>query len=264
MQESKHTSEVVRQLAARVSVRSFEPQPISQEARQMILKAAIQAPTAGNQVLYTILDIEDQELKEKLAELCDHQPFIARAPLVLIFLADCRKWHDCYRFAGAHPREPGTGDLLLAFADACIAAQNAVTAAWSLGIGSCYIGDILEHAETISSLLELDRWTMPAAMVVFGYPDRVARERRKPRRFELSHIVRTNRYQAPGPEEWRTMIAEISERGSTDFEGYVKAFCSRKYMSDFVREMNRSADVYLSHFSADERAAEDIAPSANL
>lgn len=47
----------------------------------------MQAPTAGNQMLYTILQITDQNLKERLAETCDHQPFIAKAPLVLVFLA---------------------------------------------------------------------------------------------------------------------------------------------------------------------------------
>ena len=48
---------------------------------------------------------------------------------------------------GCDPRRPGEGDLLLATADAAIAAQNAVTAAWSLGIGSCYIGDVMENCE---------------------------------------------------------------------------------------------------------------------
>ena len=43
----------------------------------------MQAPTAGNQMLYTILDITDAALKARLADLCDHQPFIADAPVVL-------------------------------------------------------------------------------------------------------------------------------------------------------------------------------------
>ena len=48
------------------------------------------------------------------------------------------------------PREPDVGDLLLAVSDANIAAQNAVTAAEAMGIGSCYIGDIMENAETVT------------------------------------------------------------------------------------------------------------------
>ena len=64
--------------------------------------------------------------------------------MVLIFCADCRKWYEAFQAAGCKPRLPGAGDLMLAVSDAMIAAQNAVTAAWSLGIGSCYIGDIME------------------------------------------------------------------------------------------------------------------------
>ena len=66
----------------------------------MILKATFRAPTAGNMMLYSIIDISDQALKEKLAETCDHQPFIAKAPLVLLFLADYQRWYDYYIYSG--------------------------------------------------------------------------------------------------------------------------------------------------------------------
>ena len=49
-------NEVIRQLAARKSVRAFEDRDIPGEVRAAILEAAAQAPTAGNQQLYTILD----------------------------------------------------------------------------------------------------------------------------------------------------------------------------------------------------------------
>ena len=75
--------------------------------------------------------------------------------MALVFCADCRKWLSFYREAGLTPRKPGTGDLLLAVEDALIAAQNAVTAAESLGIGSCYIGDVMENAEEMKELLKL-------------------------------------------------------------------------------------------------------------
>ena len=138
-------NETLKQLDARKSMRVYTDQPISAEARGAILRAACAAPSAGCQQLYTILDIQDPALKRRLSETCDHQPFIAQAMLLLIFLADCRKWYEGFRRAGCGPRRPGAGDLLLACADAVIAAQNAVVAAHSLGIGSCNIGDILEN-----------------------------------------------------------------------------------------------------------------------
>lgn len=56
-------NEVIRQLTERKSVRVFEGRPISEEEKTAILRAAMEAPTAGNQQLYTILDITDQEVK---------------------------------------------------------------------------------------------------------------------------------------------------------------------------------------------------------
>ena len=78
-------NEVIRQLNLRKSVRAYTDQEIGQAEKEAILMAAVQAPTAGNQQLYTILDITDQAIKERLVETCDHQPMIAQAKLVLIF-----------------------------------------------------------------------------------------------------------------------------------------------------------------------------------
>ena len=146
---------ILQSLFDRKSVRVYEEKPIPAEMKQAILEAAAQAPSAGCQQLYTILDITDPALKEALAESCDHQPFIAKAPLVLVFCADCKKWYDAYLEAGCTPRTPGVGDLMLAVTDTAIAAQNAVVAAESFGIGSCYIGDIMENCDTQRSLLHL-------------------------------------------------------------------------------------------------------------
>lgn len=140
-------NEIIESLLSRRSVRVFEERAIPAAEKEAILLAAVNAPTAGNQQLYTILDVTDPELKARLAESCDHQPFIAKAPLVLIFCADCQKWYDAFLSGGCAPRLPGAGDLLLAVDDSLIAAQNAVTAAWSLGVGSCYIGDVMERCE---------------------------------------------------------------------------------------------------------------------
>ena len=163
-------NEIIQSLFSRKSVRQYEARPITPEEKRLILEAAIQAPSAGNQNLYTILDITDQTLKQALSVYCDNQPFIAAAPLALVFLADCRRWYDSYILAGIKARLPEEGDLLLAVADAVIAAQNTVVAAESLGIGSCYIGDIFEREEDVRKALALDEYVFPAAFVVYGCP----------------------------------------------------------------------------------------------
>ena len=107
-------NEIIQSLYARKSVRAYTDRPVPAEVKRTVLAAAVQAPTAGGQQLYTILDITDQRLKDTLAETCDHQPFISTAPVVLIFCADCLRWWDAYAEAGCDPRRPGPGDLMLA------------------------------------------------------------------------------------------------------------------------------------------------------
>lgn len=246
-------NDTMKAIRMRKSVRVFTSEAVAPAVKQAILEAAFQAPTAGNQMLYTILDITDEGLKKTLAMQCDDQPFIASAPLVLIFLADCRRWLDLYRAAGISPRPAGQGDLLLAMADAVIAAQNAVVASESFGLGSCYIGDIIEHCEDIRALLSLPQEVVPAAMLVIGHPTAQQKARPKPVRFNGQYVVHENRYRLLTPEEHTAMYMERETRAGharVDFVQSVTAFCTRKYESDFSREMNRSAQTYLSAFAA--------------
>ena len=239
-------NEIIQSLFDRKSVRVFTDEPVTGEEKDLLLEGAFQAPTAGCQQLYTILDITHQAEKETLAELCDHQGFIAQAPVVLIFCADCQRWLDAYREAGLEPRAPGLGDALLAMTDAVIAAQNVVAGSQAMGLGSCYIGDILEHEERVRALLELPEFVFPAALLVIGHPTEQQRERPKPWRFEGGYVVSENRYRSLTGEELREMFRE--QVGQKGFEAWIKAFCERKYNSDFSREMSRSAKEWLKPF----------------
>lgn len=239
-------NETIRLLFERKSTRAFEEREISAEEKNAILTAATMAPTAGNQQLYTILDITDSALKARLAESCDHQPFIATAKLVLIFCADCRKWYDAFEAAGCEPRNPGAGDLMLAVTDAAIAAQNAATAAESLGIGSCYIGDVMENCELHREMLNLPEYVFPAVMLVFGVPTAQQKARKKPERVALSHVVHENGYRRMDAAELREMFE--GKCGVRSYEDWMRAFCDRKYNSDFSREMTRSVAAYLKDY----------------
>ena len=63
-------NEIIKSLYNRKSMRVYEEKSIPQEMKKVILEAAAQAPTAGCQQLYTILDITDEELKKALSETC--------------------------------------------------------------------------------------------------------------------------------------------------------------------------------------------------
>lgn len=242
-------NEIIQSLFDRKSVRVFTGEPVTAEEKELLLECAFQAPTAGCQQLYTILDVTDEDEKAELAELCDHQGFIAKAPVVLIFCADCRKWLEAYKAADLAPRSPGPGDALLAMADAVIAAQNVVVAAQALELGSCYIGDILENEERVRQLLALPEYVFPAAMLVIGRPTQQQKARPKPERFPGKYTVCQNRFMS-----WEHMEQEdfwdmfSCHTGPKNFGDWIRAFCQRKYHSDFSREMNRSAQRWLAAF----------------
>lgn len=239
-------NQTIQELFDRKSTRVFEDRRISPEDRHLILQAAFQAPTAGDQQLYTIIDVTDPQLKQRLSVTCDNQPFIASGEMVLVFLADCRKWYDSFRDAGCDPRKPGAGDFLLAVCDTLIAAQNAVTAAQSLGIGSCYIGDIMEQYEVHRELFGLPDYVFPAAMLVFGYPTAQQLARNKPPRAKEELVVFENRYPEFTPEQRKELMKTYA--GVRDYQEWITAFCKRKYNSDFSREMTRSVETFLKQF----------------
>jgi FMN reductase (NADPH)/FMN reductase [NAD(P)H] len=220
----------------------------------------MRAPTAGNLMLYSILEIDDQALKDRLAVTCDDQPFIARAPWLLLFVADYQRWMDLFAACGCDElpgvpsgRTPGPGDLLLAVNDALIAAQNAVIAAESLGVGSCYIGDIMELGEEHADLLYLPRWTFPAALVCFGRP------RVRPHRTERyeRYVVHRDVYRRLTPGELAEASADLDalhgvRETRAGVRGRVQDVYARKFTADFSAEMDRSVAWWLERWVSGE------------
>ena len=250
------TNPTIDLIDARCSTRAYAATPITDDEKQAILHAAMRAPTAGNMMLYSIVEIDDQGLKDRLAVTCDDQPFIARAPWVLLFVADLQKWMDLFGAAGVERLEgvpqgvtPGLGDLMLACCDALIAAQNAVIAAESLGIGSCYIGDILELGETHAELLHLPRYTFPITMLCFGRPKAGPHVTA---RYE-KHVVHRNVYRRLTAEELREVSHDLDrlygDRGfRPGIENFAQDVYARKFSSDFAREANRSVAWWLERW----------------
>jgi len=232
---------VIKLMNDRKSVRVYTDREIGAEEKALIINAALQAPTAGNMSLYTILDITDQTVKDRLSVTCDNQPFIAKAKMVLVFCADYKRWYDCFCRHVDEVRKPEEGDLFLAQADAFVAAQSAVIAAESLGIGSCFIGDITENFEIHRELLKLPKYVVPCCMLCFGYPTEQQKQRKKPTRFRAEDIVHENGYDEEKSARMDDMlIAHAGGFEGEELDGWIKRFCARKWNSDFSVEMSRS------------------------
>ena len=278
----------------RRSTRSYSDEPITDEERRAILHAASRAPSAGAMMFYSIVEVDDPEKRAALLHACDDQPFMRKAPLWLLFVADVRKWYDLYDHAGCHDdaslasfpenarRSPGLGDLLLASQDAMCAAQTAVIAAESLGIGSCYIGDCIEHGERVAELLNLPSGTVPLSLLVFGHKkparpgevsvsctvddepasaDAGARPDPRAARTQTPHPVANlfmrDGYHRADAAELDAQVAELDEKftphavanGAPAGERVRKLY-HRKHTSDFMAEMNRSAAWWLENWEA--------------
>src|SRR5512140_3835325 len=246
-------------LMKRRSVRAYKQKEISAEVRAEILKATLRAPTAGNLMLYSIVQVTDQKIKDRLAVTCDDQPFIARAPMVWLFLADYQRWFDYFIASGVGEickekqieiRKPEEGDLFLACCDALIAAQNAVIAAESFGIGSCYIGDIMEQYEIHKELFDLPQYTFPIGMLVFGYPTPEQLRRPYTTRFDEKFILFENQYHRLDRQEFAAMFADHEERFSKaqhkdGLANFGQAMYMHKFNADFSVELSRSVKVIL-------------------
>ena len=245
--------ETIRLLQSRKSMRVFEEREIPETVKQEILSASIRAASAGNMALYTIIDVTDEELKRKLSVTCDDQPFIAKAPLVLIYCADYRRWYRTFEEVVDEVRHPSWGDFMLAATDAVIAAQTAATAADALGLGTCYIGDILERYEEHRRLLSLPDYVAPVAMLVGGYPTKQQIEREQTPRFCVEDLVHENGYDLDKSDRMPDMLRE-RDGWAENYEQHVRAFCERKYNSAFSVEMSRSVKAMLDAWINGETA----------
>lgn len=236
----------------RKSIRSYQSDPIPEHDRSSILEAMRRAPTAGNQTLYSVIQVEDDNKKRQLADSCDHQPFIAEAPWVLVFLADLQRMYDFLNASGidrlvaegiAPPARPQEGDALLACCDSLIAAHTAVIAAESLGIGSCYVGDILENFDKVRTLLSLPQYTLPITLVTFGYPTDQQKDLPSTGRMPLNQFVFTDSYRRLAEEDLTSLYdynLERSPRFLPGAENFGQHIYLRKFSSEFMREMRRS------------------------
>ena len=209
-------NETLRLIGQRMSLRRYSPEPIRPEDLEAIMHSTMRAPTAGNMMLYSVIQVEDRDQKRRLAETCNHA-FIASAPLVLLFLADMQRIYDFYRVFGVPEycrehnipfQEPQASKLMMSCCDALIAAQTSVLAAESLGIGSCYIGDIMGRCETHQEIFQLPRWAFPIALVCYGYyPTDL--DRKLSTRFDQRFIWFQDTYRRLSREDFEQMYSEI-------------------------------------------------------
>ena len=159
----------------RRSQRKFENRDVEEWKLEMIFAAADTAPTAGGFQGFEIYHIKKQEVKNKLVQAANNQPYV-NAPVVLVF---------CMNPSRVKMKFPSGTLKKFSIQDATLAAAYAQLAAHSLGLSSIWIGMIDERKvmETIGTDL------LPSSILCIGYPKKVLQPKPKRALSELIHVI---------------------------------------------------------------------------
>jgi len=159
-------------ILSRRSIRRYKGESLPKDVLRSILEAGRMAPSANNRQPWKFIVVTDEELKRSLAK-GRWNWFIKDSAVTIVGCGYCgdeeaRKWSTI---------------------DTTIALQNMVLAAWSMGVGSCWIGDFKE--EEVKDLLGIPEDWKVVCLVSFGYP---AETPQAPWRKSLDEIVSYNRF----------------------------------------------------------------------
>lgn len=173
---------VIEQLVRHRSVRGFLPDEVGEDQLQAMLAAAQSASSSSNLQAWSVVAVRDPARREALAALAGDQAHIRQAPLQLLWLADLARLE---RIAGGLGRSSEALDYLEMFlvgvVDAALAAQNAVVAAESMGLGTVYIGAMRNRPEEVARLLGLPPRVVAVFGLCVGHPDPAHHAEIKPR-----------------------------------------------------------------------------------
>lgn len=184
-------SPVLDTLFAHRSVRAFKPDPLPPQTLELLVAAAQSAPSSSNLQVWSVVAVEDPERKDRIARYAGDQAQIREAPLFLAWLVDLSRWQRLADRAdkpveGLHYLDT----FLMGVIDAALAAQNAVTAAESLGLGTVYIGALRNNPEEVTRELALGPGVFATFGLCVGWPDPARATAIKPRLPQRSVLFR--------------------------------------------------------------------------
>ncbi|MBR0674155.1 NADPH-dependent oxidoreductase [Neoroseomonas soli] len=158
-------NDTIALLLSHRSVRGFTSDSLPDGTLETLVAAAQSAATSSNLQTWSVVSVNDPEVRRELAVIAGNQKHIEQCPIFLVFLADTSRNG---RLAADADTElvglPYLESFLVASIDAALAAQNAVVAAESLGLSNVYIGALRNNVTRVAELLGLP----PGVAPVFG------------------------------------------------------------------------------------------------
>jgi nitroreductase len=143
-------SEQIRLLKERRSIRSYESKAIEEDILTKIFETTKMCMSARNRQPWTFYVIRNKDLIKKIAKECTTGPFASSAPLLIAIVGDKELSPNWYLH------------------DTCFASLQLALAAWSYGIGTCWIGRI--NRDNVKKLLNLKESDDLLTVLPLGYP----------------------------------------------------------------------------------------------
>jgi len=164
--------DVLEAIRSRRSIRSFKSKEVPAETVEKLVDMACFAPSAGNIQPWEFIIVRKSNIKRRLAEAALDQEFVEEAPVVVVVCAN-----EVLSSQGYGNR----GENLYCIQDTAAAIQNILLAAFSFGLGTCWIGAFRE-AEA-REILKIPQGIRPVAIIPIGYPNQTPSPRnRRPMR----------------------------------------------------------------------------------
>ncbi len=163
-------NEVVGALLQHRSVRSYKPDALPAGALETIIAAASSAATSSNMQWWSVVAITDPAKKKAFAEIAGGQKHIEQCPVYLCWVVDMtRNQRISEAEKAVFEVMPYLETFTVACIDTALAAQNAVVAAESMGIGTVYIGAMRNDPVNVAQLLGLPKQSFVAFGLCLGY-----------------------------------------------------------------------------------------------
>ena len=189
-------NDVLRLQLAHRSVRKFGPRDVTDDELTALIAAAQSAPTSSNLQPWSVVAVRDPARKARLAVLAGDQAFVAQAPLFLVWVADLGRARRLAARAGASIEAADYLETtIIGFVDTALAAQNAVVAARSLGLGSVFVGAVRNRPAEVAEELGLPPHAVAAFGLAVGEPDPTENAGVKPR-LPREAVLHRERYDA--------------------------------------------------------------------
>jgi FMN reductase (NADPH) len=239
-------NDVITTILNHRSIRQFEEKQLTEEQIQMIVSCAQAAATSSFIQAYSIIGVKNKEKKRKLAELTGNQEYVEKNGHFFVFCADLFR-HTMIgkkEQEDVNPSLESTERFMVALIDTSLAAQNAVIAAESMGLGVCYIGGIRNNLEEVKDLLNLPNRVIPLFGLAVGYPAHITDK--KPR-LPLEHVYHLDEYEQD-MERFNGQLAEYDQLISNYYETRTNGQRKDRWTEQIANMLSKQTRMYMKEF----------------